>query len=109
LEANKTDWHAVVSSLASVMEDDFIDTLEDMLDIPVMLVYGGQNNLVQPPSDDDLDYMGNNINAFVLDEAQHYPMLEETSKFNRLLLDFLLKKDNWDEIKVKGQWRRRVR
>ena len=36
-------------------------------------------------------------------------MLEETSKFDRLLLDFLLHKDNWDAIQVKEEWRRRMR
>ncbi|MBN1262137.1 MAG: alpha/beta hydrolase [Anaerolineae bacterium] len=108
LEASKTDGDAVVQSVQSFMSQDLGEQLED-LDLPIMLVYGTQDPLIQIPDSnlfEDLDY---NVNTFLFDGAQHYPMLEETSKFNRLLLDFLIHKDQWDAIQLKDSWRRRMR
>jgi pimeloyl-ACP methyl ester carboxylesterase len=109
LEAGKTDDSAVVHTVRSFIKDDLTLLLED-LEIPTMLVYGAQDHLIQlPPRDilEDLEYF--NAYALLLDDAQHYPMLEETPKFNRLLLDFLIHQNNWDKIEVKEAWRRRMR
>ncbi|MGC9398692.1 MAG: alpha/beta fold hydrolase [Anaerolineae bacterium] len=109
LEADKTDDDAVVSTVRSFLSEDLSLMLED-LEIPTMLVYGAQDPLIQlPPSDllEDLEYF--NAYALLLEDADHYPMLEVTSKFNRLLLDFLLHKSDWDKIEVKESWRRRMR
>jgi pimeloyl-ACP methyl ester carboxylesterase len=109
LEAPKTDANAVVNSIRSCLQLDLSLLIEE-LEIPIMLVYGTQDTLVQLPPDEileDLDYF--NASAFLLEDAQHYPMLEETTKFNRLLLDFLIHKNQWDNIEVKEGWRRRMR
>ncbi len=108
LEAEKTDGDAVAATVRSFLNEDLTILIED-LEIPVMLVYGAQGGIIQPPDDDFFDELDYNASAFVLEEAQHYPMLEETPKFNRLLMDFLIHKDNWDAIQVKESWRRRMR
>jgi hypothetical protein len=36
-------------------------------------------------------------------------MLDESSKFNRVLCDYLIHKDVWDRIKPKDEWKRRMR
>lgn len=108
IEAAKTDGNAVVQSVRSAMDHDLLDALEE-LDLPVLLVCGREDPIIQVPEEgllEDLDY---NIFPFIFDGAQHYPMLDETSKFNRLLRDFLVHKDNWEEIEVKDEWRRRMR
>ncbi len=108
LEAVKIDADAVTLSVKTALTEDLGRVLENV-ELPVMLAYGQQDPVVTPPEQsllDDLDY---NVNPFPFNECQHYPMLEETVKFNRLLLDFLIHKDNWDAIQVKEEWRRRMR
>ncbi len=108
IEAAKTDSNAVVQSVRSVMGQDLLEVMEN-LDLPVLLVCGREDPIIQVPEEtvlEDLDY---NVYPFIFETAQHYPMLEETPKFNRLLRDFLINKDNWDAIEVKDEWRRRVR
>ncbi len=108
IEAAKTDANAVVQSVRYVMGHNLLDVLED-LEIPVLLVCGREDPIIQPPSDEVLESLSYNVYPFIFETAQHYPMLEETSKFDRLLRDFLVHKDNWDEIEVKDEWRRRMR
>ncbi len=109
LEADKTDDSAIVHTVRSFINEDLTLLLED-LETPTMLVYGAQDTLIQlPPSDilEDLEYF--NAYVLLLEDAHHYPMLEETPKFNRLLLDFLIHKNDWDKIEIKEAWRRRMR
>jgi len=107
-EASKTDGDAVATTLRSCLQIDLTGLLEDT-EIPVLLVYGLQNPFIQMPDDDTLQDLDETVYPYFFDGMQHYPMLEDTSKFNRLLLDFLINKDDWDAIQVKDGWRRRVR
>jgi hypothetical protein len=50
-----------------------------------------------------------NVYSFVFDGAQHYPMLDEANKFSRLLRDFLTYRDDWGQIQIKDEWKRRMR
>jgi pimeloyl-ACP methyl ester carboxylesterase len=108
IEAAKTDGNAVVQSVRSVMTHNLLDALED-IDLPVLLVCGREDPIIQMPDGDVLEDLDYNVYPFIFETAQHYPMLEETSKFDRLLRDFLVHKDNWDEIEVKDEWKRRMR
>jgi len=107
IEAAKTDGNAVVQSVKS-MHNDLSDVLES-LDLPILLVCGREDPIIQVPEDDILEDLDYNIYPFFFETTQHYPMLEETTKFNRLLRDFLINKDNWDNIEIKDEWRRRMR
>ena len=108
IEAAKTDGNAVVQSVRSAMHTDLSEVLES-LDLPILLVCGREDPIIQVPEDDILEDLDYNIYPFFFETTQHYPMLEETTKFNRLLRDFLINKDNWDDIEVKDEWRRRMR
>jgi hypothetical protein len=46
-----------------------------------------------------------------LEGSGHFPMLDETVKFNRLLIDFLALDSGTSprELQMKEEWRRRVR
>ena len=46
-----------------------------------------------------------------LDGSGHFPMIDETSKFNRLLTDFLALDSGTSprDLQMKEEWRRRVR
>jgi len=108
MEAAKTDSDAVVQSVRSAMAQDLYDTLEE-IEMPILLIYGQQDPIIEAPDEDMLEDLDYNVYSFRFEEAQHYPMLEDTSKFNRLLRDFLMHRDNWDAYKVKDEWRRRMR
>jgi len=108
IEAAKTDGDAVVQSVRSAMNQDLLEVLED-LELPVLLVTGREDPIIQVPDEEVLDGLGYHVYPFIFEVVQHYPMLEETTKFNRLLRDFLINKDDWDAIEVKDEWRRRMR
>lgn len=108
LEAAKTDGDAVFSTVRYAAEQNMSIMLEG-LDVPVMLLYGAQDPLIQAPSGGVTGGLEKNVYVLLLDGVQHFPMLEDTSKFTRLILDFLIHRDNWGAIEVKAEWRRRMR
>jgi len=108
IEAAKTDGSAVASSVHSVMDMNLGELLED-IDMPVLLVSGQEDPIILPPDDGTLAGFDYNVFAYTFETAQHYPMLDETTKFNRLLKDFLTYRDDWDSINVKEEWKRRMR
>lgn len=108
IEAAKTDEGAVVASVRSAREQDVVGTLQN-LDPPILLVHGQEDPLIQSPNPDLLAEFDYNVYSFTFEDSQHYPMLDEPSKFNRVLRDFLMYGDNWDKIEVKDEWKRRMR
>jgi len=108
MEVGKTDVSAVTGSIHSVMESDLRRKLPPP-DIPVLLVYGGDDPLVKPPRQGWLQNCEDNMRAIFLDGAQHFPMLEERNKFNRLLKDFLEAEGDLRSLELKEEWQRRQR
>jgi len=108
IEAGKTDGAAVVSSVRSALGHDLIGLLSE-IDVPVLLVNGHEDPIVLPPDDDVLAGLDYNVYAVAFESAQHYPMLDAASKFYRLTRDFLTYRDDWDKIKLKDEWKRRMR
>jgi pimeloyl-ACP methyl ester carboxylesterase len=108
LEVRKTDISAITGSMHSAMVSDLYRVLPP-LDIPVLLVYGGDDPLVGPPEQEWLQGCNDNVRAISLKSAQHFPMLEERSKFNRLLMDFLDAGEDLASLELKEEWHRRLR
>jgi hypothetical protein len=44
-----------------------------------------------------------------LNECNHFPMLQEKAKFNRLLQEFIHADDDLTELTPKEIWQRRIR
>ncbi len=109
MEARKTDANAVANSVQSVMEYDLRDVLAPLVDMPVLLAYGGDDPLVRVPEPEWLEGFEDNVRSMSLDGAQHFPMLEERNKFNRLLKDFLEAGDDLESLTLKEEWQRRFR
>ena len=55
--------------------------------------------------------MGLHVHQINLEESGHFPMLDESAKFNRLLTDFLALDSGLSprELQLKEEWKRRVR
>jgi pimeloyl-ACP methyl ester carboxylesterase len=108
LEVGKTEVSAVTDSVHSAMENDLCHLLPP-LSIPVLLVHGGSDPLIAPPQQEWLQGCDDHVRTIFLDGARHFPMLEERSKFNRLLIDFLDAGEDLTSLTLKEEWQRRLR
>ncbi|MBN1956250.1 MAG: alpha/beta hydrolase [Anaerolineae bacterium] len=108
LEAGKTDSNAIVHSVRAVMEQNLWREL-DSLEIPLLLVHGIDDPVVQPPREEWVQQYEENMRAIYLEDSRHFPMLDEVNKFNRLLRQFMELKDDLDSLELKEEWRRRTR
>jgi pimeloyl-ACP methyl ester carboxylesterase len=109
-ETRKTD-QAAMNAVASQLTDYNFSADLEKCDCPVLLVFGGQDAVIQQPASDApfLQRPGNNRYYVSLETCNHFPMLEQTAKFNRLLIDFLHAGDDAIEIAPKEHWQRRTR
>lgn len=111
-EMEKTAKDAVETSVQSVMELDLRHDIE-RIDTPLLVVYGDKDNVINPTQADLLEDTDANARLMALDGARHFPMLEERSKFNRLLIDFLELdlscNGGLNSLRFKEEWRRRTR
>ena len=77
------------------------------IELPVLLVNGDRDEIVTPMDSHDL---GDSefVRGIDFSESRHFPMLDERTKFNRLLRDFLIAED-LKSLSLKEEWRRRAR
>ncbi|MCB8944092.1 MAG: alpha/beta hydrolase [Ardenticatenaceae bacterium] len=110
-EIRKTD-QAAMNRLASELSATNFATRLVECPRPVLMVFGDQDPIVPPPSGDyyHLQKPGNNRYYVALSDCNHFPMLQEKAKFNRLLIDFILAQDHeLDGLSEKEFWTRRTR
>ena len=109
-ELHKTDQQAMNLLAQELANIDFLQEVS-VCPRPALLVYGGQDQVVQiPPNHSDQLQNPESNRFFVpLDDCNHFPMLQEKAKFNRLLLDFIHADDSLTELTPKDYWQRRVR
>ena len=72
----------------------------------------GQNDpVIHLPKSDVLENLPDHMHSVIFEQSGHFPMLDETNKFNRLLVDFLslASGDSPSELQLKDEWKRRVR
>lgn len=107
-DAPKTDVQAVQVSLASLTG---LSGMWRTNHTSCLLVHGQNDPVVQVPRVDQLADMPEQMHAVVFDQSGHFPMLDENSKFNRLLSDFLAltSGESPRDLQLKEEWKRRVR
>lgn len=108
MDAHKADVSAITHSMRSAMACDLRRVLPP-LDIPALLLYGGNDPLIKPPQQEWLEDCDDNVRVISLDGVQHFPMLEERNKFNRLLMEFLNSGGDLASLELKEEWQRRLR
>ena len=106
LEVLKADEEAVISSVRSVEDLDIAREVR-RIDLPVLLVFGDQDEIVTPSNDRDFS-SSEFVRQIFLSESGHFPMLDECPKFNRLLRDYLVA-ENVNSLTLKEEWRRQMR
>jgi pimeloyl-[acyl-carrier protein] methyl ester esterase len=107
---SKTAENAIALTIQSVAQLDLRYSLED-IDVPILTVYGGKDPVVDPTQADELEQNHYTARGIVLPGSHHFPMLDESAKFTRLLLDFMDVEtpEQLQELTVKKEWRRRTR
>jgi pimeloyl-ACP methyl ester carboxylesterase len=99
----------VEASVRSTMNTDLQRDVSQ-IQVPVLIIHGEKDAVVAPPQPECLINVGDNVRAIVLPNARHFPMLDDTLRFTRLLSDFL-KVQNGEQLAaltVKEEWRRRT-
>jgi len=109
-EAPKADPAAIATSLSDL---ENMNLLAEMLnvEVPCLLVHGRNDPLVRLPTATALTQWPDNMHQIVFEQSGHFPMLDEPSKFNRLMYDFLLLDSGASprQLQLKEEWKRRVR
>lgn len=109
-DASKADPQAISDSISSFQSNDLFAKMRETL-IPCLLVYGQNDPAIQAPPADHSANLPHMMHQVVLDNSSHFPMIDETARFNRLLLDFLALESGVSprELQLKEEWKRRVR
>ena len=107
-ELNKMDPPAIPFTVDSMSDCD-LPTALSVLDMPVLLVYGRKDPVVIPLAEDLLNPDRHNTRLITFDVARHFPMLEERSRFSRLIKAFFDAGDDLRGLELKDEWRRRTR
>ncbi|NWG35395.1 MAG: alpha/beta hydrolase [Chloroflexi bacterium] len=107
-DAPKADPKAIAASIAILQSDNLFPTFR-ALNIPCLLVYGEKDPAVTVPAYEAAT--STFTHQIILEGSGHFPMLDETPKFNRLLTDFLALPTGISptELQMKDEWKRRVR
>jgi pimeloyl-ACP methyl ester carboxylesterase len=109
-DAPKTDPLAIAASLTDFGAPEMRQA-SARLTSSCLLVSGQGDQAVLPPDLDRVFSLPETTHAITFDQSGHFPMLDEGSKFNRLLIDFLSlpSGDSPRELQLKEEWKRRVR
>jgi pimeloyl-ACP methyl ester carboxylesterase len=105
-EAEKASESVIALTIQACAELDLRENLRQ-IEVPMLAVYGKKDNLVDPAQARLLEDTASNIRSITLPESRHFPMLDEASKFHRLLRDFLVT-DDLESLTLKEEWRRRT-
>ena len=107
-DSSKTDIQAIAASMVGLQANNLFSSFRG-LNIPCLLVYGDKDQAITTPNEDvSISTMTHQIE---LEGSGHFPMIDETVRFNRLLTDFLALDSGTSprELQMKEEWRRRVR
>jgi len=109
-DAPKTDIRALQVPFEEIASESMRGAYKT-LTTACLMVNGEKDPVVQSPRLDQLAELPETTHAVSFDQSGHFPMLDENSKFHRLLTDFLNLKsgDSPRELQLKEEWKRRVR
>ena len=107
-DAAKADGQAITASMVGLQADNLYGSFRNS-NIPCLLVYGEKDPAIFAP--DENFPLSSMTHPVYLDNSGHFPMIDETIRFNRLLTDFLALDSGVSpsELQMKEEWKRRVR
>ena len=79
--------------------------------LPCLLVHGLNDPVIEIPAQENLANLPERLHSIIFEQSGHYPMLDEPTKYNRLLNDFLAlpSGESPTQLQLKEEWKRRVR
>ncbi|HVN56268.1 MAG TPA: alpha/beta hydrolase [Anaerolineaceae bacterium] len=109
-DAPKADPQAIQASLKLLPGLNFKEFTYGVF-TPRLLVHGLNDPAIEAPRIEQYADLPEGTHQVVFDQSGHFPMLDEGSKFNRLLADFLNlpSGDTPRQLQLKEEWKRRVR
>lgn len=109
-DAPKADQLAIQRSIANLQRID-MTALSHTLSTPCLMVYGQNDPAIDENTESAEIQTPENLHSIVFEQSGHFPMLDEPSKFNRLLADFLKLTSGTSprQLQLKEEWKRRVR
>lgn len=110
LEAPKSDQHAIQRSLEDLQAYNPHAILE-RISTPCLVVWGQNDLAIQVPSLERFAGLPEHIHGMTFEQSGHFPMLDEPSKFQHLLIDFLALDSGSSprQLQLREEWKRRVR
>src|SRR5690606_29099271 len=87
-DAPKTDPLAISTSFDSLSQTE-IREASGRMNTSCLLVNGQNDPAVSPPDLDQIVSVSEWTHTVSFEQSGHFPMLDESSKFNRLMIDFL--------------------
>jgi pimeloyl-ACP methyl ester carboxylesterase len=109
-ETSKTDPNAIAASLDDLQRAD-ITSMVAALATPCLFVHGQNDPAVEMISNESAAALPESMHYIVFEQSGHFPMLDETNKYNRLLNDFLslASGESPRQLQLKEEWKRRIR
>jgi len=109
-DASKVDPKAITDSISSFQSNGLFGKMRQT-QIPCLFVHGKSDPAIPAPPADSSINLPHMMHHMVLDGSGHFPMIDETARFNRLLTDFLALDSGVSprELQLKDEWKRRVR
>lgn len=107
-EAQRAAASVISRSLDSLLDEPVAEKL-DKLNSDLLIVYGEKDDVIDPSPVEALNGQYANVKHISLTSSKHFPMVDESNKFNRLLRDFADKDSTLESLSLKEEWRRRTR
>jgi pimeloyl-ACP methyl ester carboxylesterase len=110
-EAAKADPTAIRASLSGLLKLN-LPGYTQQLGAPCLYVNGQYDHIIYDDiSSESPPPLSELAQEIIFEQSGHYPMLDEASKFHRLVMDFLSipSAENIQQLQIKEEWKRRVR
>jgi len=109
-DASKADPQALAGSMDSLQANNLFGAARQA-NLPCLFVYGQNDPAIQQLPPEKQMSLSHMMHQITLEGSGHFPMLDETQRFNRLLIDFLALESGTSpqELQLKDEWKRRVR
>lgn len=109
-EAPKADQLAIQASLKDMKTIDLSELFEN-LSSTSLLVHSQNDPAIHTRTISEGDLNSSLAHQVIFQQSGHYPMLDESNKFNRLVADFMAlgSGESPRHLQLKEEWKRRVR
>lgn len=108
VELPKADPSAIAASFSAFTD---LEPIWRQFSTSCLLVHGASDAAILPPRPEQLNDLPEQTHAVLFEPGGHFPMMDDSSKFNRLVTDFLglASGESPRQLQLKEEWKRRVR